>query len=57
MAEEGKKFSQSTPESKILWNSDENKVVKIQRRNCLIKRYEIHISPGNRIGMSNPTVS
>lgn len=52
-----KKFIQSTTESKIFWNPDENKVVKIQRGNCLIKKYEIHISHGNMVGISNPTVA
>lgn len=42
------KFSQSRPDSKILWNPAENKVVKIQAGNCLIRRYNINISPGNR---------
>lgn len=52
MAEEETKtqkfFSQSTPESKIIWNPLESKVVKIQGGNCLINRYKIHLSPGNR---------
>lgn len=39
-AEEGKNFfvSQSTPGSKILWNPDKSKAVKIQAGNDLINR-------------------
>lgn len=57
MAGEGGKNLRSTRGSRILRNPDENKEVKIQRGNCLIKMYGIHISHGNRVWMSNPTVS